>query len=552
MTMTAIQPLEDATAASARDWALWLTRQPTVNGSPGEQGLPLVMAERVRTHAALAACETWLIKAEHDPLERACLAVLARGTGRDTVLLTGHFDTVSISDYGDLQPLATEPEALREALLQRLSQPVTESEMLARADLASGEFLPGRGLLDMKAGLAAGLAALEAFLADPTRQGNLLFVAVPDEEVTSVGARALAAALPAVEQERGLSVVAAINLDCIGDIGDGSTGRAVAMGSVGKLLPTAFVVGQPSHASHPFQGINAVALAGALAARMEWAPELADAHAGQPGIPPTLLSSKDSKHHYDVTTPDSAFLTWNALTLRRGAGEVMDAFERLVRETVAEFRAGLARRRDAVMNDGMEVPAVEVIRTAQLVAEAVAAGGQAELEVLAAQLVANGLSLPDQNQRITEAAWRLSGRRGSALVIGFGSLPYPSVLVGESERGRRLVQAVEKARARAMAETGESIIVTGFFPGISDMSFLGEADTEGLALVAANTPAWNSGVRWGGRVGGVPTINAGPWGRDYHTPLERLHTRYAFHTLPMFLLDIARNSLGAAEPEAGA
>ncbi len=161
------------------------------------------------------------------------------------------------------------------ALLDRLAQPATGAEARARDDLASGQFLPGRGLLDMKAGLAAGLAALEAFAAEPLRQGNLLFVAVPDEEVISIGARSLARAIPAIEAEHGLSIGAIINLDCIGDDGDGASARAIAEGSVGKLLLTAFAVGQQSHASHPYQGFNAGAIAAALAARIEWSPELA-------------------------------------------------------------------------------------------------------------------------------------------------------------------------------------------------------------------------------------------------------------------------------------
>jgi arginine utilization protein RocB len=38
--------------------------------------------------------------------------------------------------------------------------------------------------------------------------------------------------------------------------------------------------------------------------------------------------------------------------------------------------------------------------------------------------------------------------------------------------------------------------------------------------------------------GGWPAINIGPWGRDYHTPLERLHVPYAFQTLPRVLLSV--------------
>ncbi len=342
-------------AARARDWAVWLTEQPSVTGSPGEIVLPQALRARVAATPALQAATSWLIPTG-DSLGRSCCAVLVRGEGAGTILLTGHFDTVTVEDYGELAPLATQPASLLAALRERLVAPVTPAEILARADFDSGDFLPGRGLLDMKGGLAAGLAVLEAFAAEPARRGNLLFVGVPDEEVNSVGARALAAALPSIEAEHGIRVEAAINLDCIGDRGDGEEGRAVALGSVGKLLLTAFVVGQQTHASHPHQGVNAGALAASLAARIEGAPELADGAGGLSGIPPTLLSIKDSKEQYDVTTPASVFVTWNALTMGRPAGENLRIFREIVRGALDDISGTLSARRAALGEEAEAFP----------------------------------------------------------------------------------------------------------------------------------------------------------------------------------------------------
>jgi arginine utilization protein RocB len=75
-----------------------------------------------------------------------------------------------------------------------------------------------------------------------------------------------------------------------------------------------------------------------------------------------------------------------------------------------------------------------------------------------------------------------------------------------------------------------------YFAGISDLSFYGEAAGD-LSVVAANTPIWGMGFMMPGP-GGWPTVNIGPWGRDYHTPLERLHAPYAFETLPRALLAV--------------
>jgi arginine utilization protein RocB len=167
----------------------------------------------------------------------------------------------------------------------------------------------------------------------------------------------------------------------------------------------------------------------------------------------------------------------------------------------------------------------------------------AALDVLAKRLAAEGHSLPAQCCQLTEAAWRHSGLRGPAVVIGLGSLPYPAVALGDDPKSARLRKALEAARDRAVSRTNQSIRIEPFFQGISDMSFLGQANVADVPFIAANTPAWNYGVRWSGQVCNLPTINIGPWGRDYHTPLERLHTPYAFDVLPRLVLDTAMGVL---------
>lgn len=532
-------------AARARDWTIWLTEQESVNGGKGERRLADALRARLAATPAFAGAETWLTPCEGDVLKRACVALLLRGEGDDTLVLTGHFDTVSIENYGDLAPLATKPADLAVALRAKVDRPATPAEERTRADLDSGDYIPGRGLLDMKAGLAAGLAVMEDWASRPARRGNLLFVAVPDEEVNSVGARQMAVSLPLIAREKNLRLAGVVNLDAIADDGTGEEGRAIALGSVGKLLLTAFVVGQESHACYPFAGLNGAALAGALAAEMEWAEDLGDDAAGTVGVPPTLLSLKDSKLHYDVTTPASAFAIWNALTLQRSASDVMQRFRAHVEQAAQAFRQSLTERRRLRSGASEPVAEIAILHAADLMS---ALGDESRSRIAAqAQVWANeGLDLPEQCRRVTEAAWRESGRRGPAIVLGFGSIPYPAVLLGEGDDARRLKAAVDLACEKARERHGVSVKTISFFPGISDMSFFGEADVTALRFVMGNTPAWESGVRWKGAVANVPTINAGPWGRDYHTPYERMHVGYGFTVLPDILRDIAESVLGEA------
>jgi arginine utilization protein RocB len=517
--------------ARARHWALALTALPSVSGTEAEAAF----AARLAAMLAPLGAEVWSIPVAEGRFPRACVCALVRGHGARTVVLTGHYDTVW-ADYGALEPLACQPEALRAAMLARPA--ASEAERRALADLAGPDFLPGRGLLDMKAGLAAALVVLEAFAAQPERDGNLLLLAVPDEEVNSAGARAAAAALPGLAASRGLSLAAAINLDALVDSGDGSLGRAVALGSVGKLLPSALVVGRPTHASAALDGLNAGALAGALAAAVEWAPDLVERTGDEQGAAPTLLGLRDGKRGYDVTMPGTVWMFWNVAMHRREPGEVLDTLAGIARRALAEVGTTLAGRARQLGRQGPP-PEVPVLTYATLRQEV------AGLDAMARAVAAEGLDLPEQCRRITELAWAASGRGGPAVVLGFASVPYLPATLGPDAASARLAAAVERARAETAARHGVAVRTLRYFPGISDISFLGQADAATLSLVAANTPAWGAGLPWpeGGVIAGIPTVNAGPWGRDYHTRLERLHAPYAFAVLPDLVEAIARGVL---------
>ena len=142
-------------AAVARAWAMDLTRIPSVNGSSDEMRFAGHLVDRLRVRPAFATvqADAWTIPVMGDAQGRSVVALLVRGSGTRTVILTGHYDTVPTDDYGDLKPLALEPEQLRAGLIARLRKSaMSDAEKRALADLDGGGFLPGRGLLDMKAG----------------------------------------------------------------------------------------------------------------------------------------------------------------------------------------------------------------------------------------------------------------------------------------------------------------------------------------------------------------------------------------------------------------
>jgi arginine utilization protein RocB len=481
-------------SARAREIALELTSWTSVTGTPGEAAF----ASRLQDYLRLNwPDESIVFFVEAVSNERSNLAVLKRGRSPRTIVLTGHFDTVPFDDYGALADLALDPETLTKAIINRLRQ--SGENELALRDFESGDFLAGRGLLDMKSGLAAGLAAMEAYAGD----ASILFLAVCDEEETSAGARAAAPMLKNMEKEFGLQIKLVINLDAISDQGDGSNGRVVTFGSIGKLLLTAFVHGKQTHAGYPQDGVNAAYVAAELLTEFELSPLLSECTGEEVAAPPTALHSKDSKTGYNVTTPQQAWIYWNTMQHRRTAADVLDI-------AMGHVRRAVERAKARTHQD------IDVISFAELRSKHAYTLPKQDMS----------LNLPEQSRLATRAIIESLGINKPTVVMGFGSIPYSAVSLRDENLRATISKAVQPF----------GLGTVNYFAGISDMSFFGEASSD-LSVVASNTPIWETSFTLA-EPAGYPCINIGPWGRDYHHWLERLHAPYAFETLPKVLLTV--------------
>jgi arginine utilization protein RocB len=481
-------------SARAREIALELTSWPSVTGTLEEAAF----ARRLQEYLRLKGFdESTMFSVDAGSSPRGNLAVLKRGRSAQTIVLTGHFDTVPYDDYGGLADLALNPETLTKAIINRLRQSGESSHALR--DFESGDFLAGRGLLDMKAGLAAGLAAMEAYAGD----ASILFLAVCDEEEMSAGARAAAPALKNLEKRLDLKIKLIINLDAISDQGDGSNGRVVTYGSIGKLLLTAFVHGKQTHAGYPQDGVNAAYVAAELLTEFELSPLLSERTGEELAAPPTALHSKDSKTGYNVTTPQQAWIYWNTMQHKRTAGEVLDIAMEHARRAVNRAKArthqdiGLISFAELKDRHSRNLPKQD-----------------------------RSLNFPEQSRLATLAMIESLGISKPTVVIGFGSIPYSAVSLRDESLRATISKAVQPFGLGSV----------NYFAGISDMSFFGEASSD-LSVVASNTPIWGTSFTLA-EPAGYPCINIGPWGRDYHHWLERLHAPYAFETLPKVLLSV--------------
>jgi len=540
-----------------RSLSIALTRNASITDTSGEKAFPAFLLDIIsqihyfRDHPE----DLRLHEIPGDPKERSNLTALVRGKGKDCLILTGHYDVVQTSMYGSLEPWAFDPETLSEKMLEQLAEVSSKDNPLyqLKEDIQSGEFIPGRGILDMKSGLAAGISVLARFASPYERTGNILFLAVADEEGKSHGMKAARAMLPEFLKQNGLKPAAIFNLDSAVDKENGEAGRAVFTGSVGKTLPFVYFLGQCTHAGAPFDGINAVLTASEFAREIECNPDAMQERQAAPGEeapPPTILYFRESRAHYDVTTPSSVFCAINLLSHQRNPEDIMENIRRITQSAMnkaisllRERASTLSRRTSEHFKLPSSQPAVIEFSEFSQRAERTSPGIVQTIRNLAAKEHPEDQVL--QTIFILNHLLPYTAIEGPAAVIGFAP-PYYARAELDGERHQNFVSLLRETLSAYSLETGTAVRVRPYFPGISDMSFLAPADTrEQRIYLASQSPVIDSTLEEGegGNIG-CPVINIGPWGRDYHQMGERVHAVYAFKQLPEIIWRLVQGILG--------
>ena len=270
---------------------------------------------------------------------RTCLCGSREPVSR-TVLLNGHFDVVDTDVCGDLADLAFDADAYTAAIGRR---DIPEE---AREDLASGNWLFGRGVMDMKAGLAVHMAYLAHMARHRDELGvNLLFLAVPDEEGSSVGMRGSLSGLCGFIRERRLDLVAALSGEpafwTSKTTGESRPHRVLFTGTTGKIMPLFFCIGREAHVGYAFDGVNAAAIAARVVCLMDACPDLIDGSGPDTLTPPVCLKLKDLRDTYSVTLPERAAAYFNVLTVSRSPLDMLNICRDVAQRALDETLAGI-------------------------------------------------------------------------------------------------------------------------------------------------------------------------------------------------------------------
>jgi arginine utilization protein RocB len=488
---------------------------------------------------------------EGDTYARNNVYALVQGQRSATLVLLGHFDTVDTADYGPLEPWATDPDGLA-ARLDHLA--ALTPGLQADLDAHPGEWLFGRGSIDMKSGVAANLAVIRR-LAAAAAQGvppaiSVLFLATPDEETESAGVLQAVRFLARLRAERGLTYLGAVNTDYTTAEYPGDPHHYIYTGTVGKLLPSFLVVGRESHVGQPFDGVDANLLAAELIRDLSMNDALCDQVRGQATPPPVTLHASDLKARYDVQLPFAAHFYLNVLTFTTTPAALLDRLRAISEAALARALARLdacEARWVAASGGTARVHAARTGRVHTYAELRAVAERQHDPATVAAVLAEEAARWPadlDKRARSLHLVWRLwtlSGLDGPAVVIAYAPPYYPHVAAAPG--------ALDQAVAAVADSYPDLHLVTReFYPYISDMSYLRlDAGVETAALTA-NMPLWAEPEAAGPgdytlpldaiRAMDLPVVNLGPYGRGAHQRGEAVLMPYSFGILPQLLWEV--------------
>lgn len=461
-----------------------------------------------------------------------------------TVIMIGHFDTVGISDYGNLKEYATKPLELIDKLADlKLSAEVRE-------DLESGKYMFGRGLFDMKSGDAAIIAVMDQISKDIENfEGNLIYGAVCDEEGNSQGMLNLVPHLVKLQEEKHYDYLAMIDTDYMAPAYPGDPLKYIYVGTVGKIMPTFFIVGKETHVGESFDGLDPNQIAAEITRRVNLNPEFSDTVDGEVTLPPITLKQRDLKTEYSVQIANKAVLMLNYATHDstpdQVIGKMTKAAQECFEEVVATLNDRYAQYCRMVGRTFRKQPWVARTMTYEELKKAVSKEVpdlDKKLDSLIADLKKDEtIDVRDKSLKIVDYVHGLWSDKDPIVIVYFTPPYYPHIHVDEStEKGRALIKAVNAA-IKAVKQDKDfdyELLEKRFLPCISDLSYgAAPKDPAVVASLEENTPGYGEGEIYKlpleeMQALDLPVVDIGTVGKDAHKFTERIDSRFTFNYTP--------------------
>lgn len=480
-----------------------------------------------------------------DPLARNCVFAYVQGNNSksDTVILLSHYDTVGIEGYSELAELAFDPEVLKEKMKRlKFSQEVQD-------DLNSEDWLFGRGVVDMKSGIAQNIWALKQFSGNSQAlNGNILFISTPDEEAMSHGSFAAVMRLLEFKKEKNLNFVGLINTDYTAPLYKNDPHKYIYTGSIGKCLLSFFACGLTAHAGECLEGLDASLITSHLVNRISMNCDFCDEAEGQISPPPVTLKQKDLKDIYNVAIPYESVTYFNFFTFVKSPSEIL-AIAKMEAEKVIQEIDEYVNQQKKFFFARSNLPftektlGVKVYTYDEFYRKTLIDKPDLKniLEALEKEYRLDETDETKLSLELTKVLVEESQEffKNIPIIIVYFSPPYvPGVHVKNvTEVEKKFHMAIQ----HAVTNSECNIQIKPFFPYISDMSWFGMTENvDDIHCIKDNTPGFarTCSIDLESIANlNIPTVNIGSHGKDAHETTERLYMPYSFGTVPKLLHD---------------
>ncbi|WP_080874148.1 M20/M25/M40 family metallo-hydrolase [Oceanobacillus timonensis] len=502
----------------------------SISLSEGEKQFPRKLYAKLQDVDYFHEHPDYLTLHEADQRRKLLTALYKHPDASKTICLISHFDTVNTEEYGSLEPLATQPEELTKVYWE---QKDTFSRDI-RAEIESGDFLFGRGTMDMKMGLVMHMSLIEQAAAEKWPV-NLLLLTVPDEEVNSAGMRYAIPVLTDLQKQHQLTYTLFLNSEPSFRHDPKDNTHYIYSGTIGKVLAGALFYGKETHAGEPLSGMTSPFISSFLTREMEWNPIFKETVLGETAPLPVTLQQTDLRLRYSTQTPYRSSALYNIFLLERTAEEAFALFEQTAKIAAAQCN----ERYKKICQDNQVDPIghVKVFSYKELLEYAMNKLGREFVEDLKKDVhYHDAYDDREKSLRITDNLMIHCQELAPAIVVLFAPPYYPAV----NSSGNRLVEfCVDFMEKEAKKQFQAEIKRSHFLNGICDLSYVNyQGSDKDLQVYEENTPVWGDSYTLpfsSMRALNAPVLNIGPFGHDAHKRTERLHISNAFEQLPSLM-----------------
>ncbi len=465
---------------------------------------------------------------EGDALQRNNLVAFLKSCERTkkTIILSGHIDTVDTEVCGVLKKLAFFPAEYTDALLQ------TDLKEEIRGELQGGNYIAGRGVADMKSGLAAQWAVMKYYALNIEKlKVNLLWIPVIDEENNANGIHQAVQYFSSLQDEE-YELLCCIDSEPTITPDSKECGR-IYLGTIGMVTPFALAVGKESHVGEYYEGISAALMAFHLGISVENNPDFTEIYKGKKYPPICCLRTMDFRKSYSVTIPNRFAMYFNYLFVEKRPGDILNLISSLASSSAQK----------ALTQSGKAEMSARIITFEELCAGFERKTGRNQEEYLN-EFISQcppEMDIQDCCLSFVNELCGVLNVEGPAFILGFLP-PYCPSRVNRRESAAELrIEAIAQKLIETRKNDGVEIELSEVYEGISDLSELGfQGNSQDIKLLQKNLVGLNASTPYNFEKMqqlDIPVINIGPIGKDAHKLGERLYLPYFKEVLPELLLD---------------